>query len=585
MSKIEVMSEDLTNKIAAGEVAQNVANVVKELVENSIDAGSKVIKIELVNAGTKEIKVTDDGSGMDENDAINAFKRHATSKIKKSEDLFFISTLGFRGEALPSIASVSKVVLQTSEGTIGTKVEIHGGKLISNTKSDARKGTIITINDLFYNTPARLKYLKSEQTELANTTSYIEKLALSYPEISFYLSNNDIKIVNTTGSANLLKTIHEIYGINISREMLEIKASNDDYDIYGYVCKPSILKSNKNYMTTIVNGRVVRNLDLQKAIDEAYYTHKPEGKYPVVILKIDTDPTLIDVNIHPTKQDIKFSKMDSLKSLVLESIKKALYEALLIPKVEVKTINQEEIPIKEDYDYNFDINVDIPKINDESKIKVKDILKQEQIDFVPKENNEEIKRLELYPCGLVMGTYIIAQNDEAMYLIDQHAAQERINYERILKALNDKKMMITSLLIPITIELTPSDYLHLMENINVLTNLGFVIEEFGINTIMIKAHPTWLIEGVEEETIKDIIDYVIALPKDFDPIRFNDHISKTAACKMSVKGNTNITMEQASSLLKDLVLCDNPYNCPHGRPTIITFTKYELERMFKRVMN
>jgi DNA mismatch repair protein MutL len=585
MSKIEVMSEDLTNKIAAGEVAQNVANVVKELVENSIDAGSKVIKIELVNAGTKEIKVTDDGSGMDENDAINAFKRHATSKIKKSEDLFFISTLGFRGEALPSIASVSKVVLQTSEGSIGTKVEIHGGKLISNTKSDARKGTIITINDLFYNTPARLKYLKSEQTELANTTSYIEKLALSYPEISFYLSNNDIKIVNTTGSANLLKTIHEIYGINISREMLEIKSSNDDYDIYGYVCKPSILKSNKNYMTTIVNGRVVRNLDLQKAIDEAYYTHKPDGKYPVVILKIDTDPTLIDVNIHPTKQDIKFSKMDSLKSLVLESIKKALYEALLIPKVEVKTINQEEIPIKEDYDYNFDINVDIPRINDESKIKVKDILKQEQIDFVPKENNEEIKRLELYPCGLVMGTYIIAQNDEAMYLIDQHAAQERINYERILKALTDKKMMITSLLIPITIELTPSDYLHLMENINVLTNLGFVIEEFGINTIMIKAHPTWLIEGVEEETIKDIIDYVIALPKDFDPIRFNDHISKTAACKMSVKGNTNITMDQASSLLKDLVLCDNPYNCPHGRPTIITFTKYELERMFKRVMN
>jgi DNA mismatch repair protein MutL len=251
----------------------------------------------------------------------------------------------------------------------------------------------------------------------------------------------------------------------------------------------------------------------------------------------------------------------------------------------LKQLIKKKFPIKEDYDYNFDINVDIPRINDESKIKVKDILKQEQIDFVPKENNEEIKRLELYPCGLVMGTYIIAQNDEAMYLIDQHAAQERINYERILKALTDKKMMITSLLIPITIELTPSDYLHLMENINVLTNLGFVIEEFGINTIMIKAHPTWLIEGVEEETIKDIIDYVIALPKDFDPIRFNDHISKTAACKMSVKGNTNITMDQASSLLKDLVLCDNPYNCPHGRPTIITFTKYELERMFKRVMN
>ena len=589
MSKIRIMDEDLSNKIAAGEVVEHASNVVKELVENSIDAKSKNIKIELVNSGLKEVKITDDGIGMDKVDAENAFKRHATSKIYKLEDLFFINTLGFRGEALPSIASVSKVLLKTSNELEGTSVEINGGKLQCVSKSELRKGTIISVKDLFYNTPARLKYLKSEITELSYITSFVERLSLSYPDISFTLINNDKTLIETSGSGNLLKVIHELFGASVSKNMIKVSASNDDYDLSGYVCKPSVLKSNRNYMITIVNGRIVKNNELNKTINDAYYTYKPDIKYPVVVLKIDTDPTLIDVNIHPTKQDIKFSKMDSLNELVKTTIKKALDSNLLIPKVEVREVKEYNIPIKQEYIYDdgddFVIEETPLIINNDFDKEIKKENTQEQINFKLDEKNEEIKHLELYPCGLVMGTYIVAQNDEAMYLIDQHAAQERINYEKILKALESNQIKTTDLLIPIIIDFTPSDYLKFKENKYVLEDLGFVIEDFGINSVAVKTHPTWLITGYEEENIRRIIEYVIEMPKNFDRIRFNDNISATCACKMSVKGNTSITIEEAESILNMLVMCDNPYNCPHGRPTIITFTKYELERLFKRVMN
>lgn len=571
-NKIKVMSENLANKIAAGEVVERISNVVKELVENSLDAEAKSIKIQLLDSGTKMIKVLDDGTGMNEIDAKNAFLRHATSKIYKEQDLYFINSLGFRGEALPSIASVSKIILSTSQGEKGIKIIINGGNLISEEPSDARLGTIIEVNDLFYNTPARLKYLKSEQTELASTTSYIEKLALSHDDVSFELINNNNTIIKTSGSSNLLKTIHEIYGLEISKNMLEIKGTNNDFDIFGYIGKPLILKSTRNYITTIVNDRVVKNLEINKIINDAYHTYKPDNKFPVVILKIETDPTLIDVNIHPTKQDIKFSKINALEDLIFTSIKNTLYNSLLIPKVEIKTKDKEnEINIKTAY---------------EEKEEVKHEVNDTQVSFNFKEdNNKEIKALELYPCGLVFGTYIVAQNEDSMYLIDQHAAEERINYEKILKSLSSKKVITTDLLIPINIELSPSDYLMFNENKKILETIGFNITDFGINTITIKTHPTWLIEGYELETINKIIELIINIPKDFDILKFNDKLAATAACKESVKGNTNITIEQMESILSKLVLCDNPYNCPHGRPTIITFTRYELEKMFKRVMN
>ena len=591
MNKIHVMSENLANKIAAGEVIERVSSVVKELVENSIDAKSKSIKVDLENSGIKCLTVTDDGIGMERDDAKLAFSRHATSKLLRDDDLFFINTLGFRGEALPSIASVSKVKLKTSTGSVGTEIVIHGGKLISENDSDSRKGTSFEVADLFYNTPARLKYLKSDASELASISMYIEKLALAHPEIKFTLTNNSKTIVSTSGSNNLLKTIFELYGYVVSSNMLSINASNDDYDINGYICKPSILKSNRNHITTIVNGRIVKNVELNKAINDGYYTYKPDIKYPIVILNIETDPTIIDVNIHPTKQDIKFGKLEELNELVTKTIKDTLYKSLLIPKIEVKEVkNDNEIEIKKEINIpkvqEYVVNKDINKLNDE-QVKfdfstIKEVVKEETEEVV--ERNTEIKTLELYPCGLVMGTYIVCENENNMYLVDQHAAQERVNYERYLKYLRSEEINTTDLLIPITIELTPSDYLKFMDRIEVLKNMGFNIEEFGLNTIVVKSHPTWLLVGYEQESIEKLVDLVIN-DYNIDRIRFTDSISKTLACKMSVKGNTRITLEAMQQIIDDLVLCDNPYNCPHGRPTIITFTKYELEKMFKRVMN
>lgn len=584
MSNIRVMSENLANKIAAGEVVEKCSSIVKELVENSIDAQSSIIKISLTEGGLKEITVMDNGVGMDKDDAIMAFQRHATSKLYKDDDLFFINTLGFRGEALPSIASVSEVLLKTCQQDIGTLIHIKGGNLIENDMCEAREGTSISITNLFYNTPARLKYLKSENTELGNCISLIERLALSHPKISFILTNNEKEILKTTGSGNLHKTIHELYGLNVSSNMLEIKNSNDDFDIYGYACKPQILKSNRNHMITIVNDRVVRNNDLNKAINDAYYTYKPDTKYPIVVLLINTDPTLVDVNIHPTKQDIKMSKINELTDLILETIKKALYKSLLIPDAiiheeynEVKTnfiekINDESINLNEpsgSYQTSLDFSYQTTNINE-----TKEII-----------NNEEMKKLVLYPVGLALGTYIIAENEEGIYLIDQHAAQERVNYERYLQALIEKEVSTISTLFPIKIEYSTSEYLKLKENNEFIENLGFKIEDFGINTILVKSHPSWLKEGYEEESIRKIFDLIIQNGEKFDRVKYNEHIAITLACKMSIKANMHISNEAIEELLKELVLCDNPYNCPHGRPTIIKFKIYELEKMFKRVMN
>lgn len=589
MSKIKVMSENLANKIAAGEVVEKCASVVKELVENSIDAGSDNIKIELKDGGLKEIKIIDNGSGMEHEDALLSFQRHATSKLTREDDLFFINTLGFRGEALPSIASVSEVDLITCATEVGTHIHIKGGKLITDEPSDARKGTVITISNLFYNTPARLKYLKSEQYELSNTVSFIEKLAFSYPAIKFELTNNGKTLVKTSGSNNLHKVIHEIYGLNVSSNMMYVKGSTDDYEMEGYICKPEILKSNRNHMITIVNGRIVKNFDLNRAINDAYYTYKPDIKFPIVVLKFETDPTLIDVNIHPTKQDIKLSKIDELYNMIVDTIKNKLYQELLIPKA-IKEEPTTEISLPTTMIKNEIVESKIEKEEKPEIIQTEfDLsINEEQTDYEePKELiiNKELKKLVLYPVGLALGTYIIAQNEEGVYMIDQHAAQERINYEKYLKALKEEKTTTVAPLFPINIELNSSDFITVQENQSVLTDMGFVIEEFGYNTLTIKEHPTWLKEGYEEESIHKIIDSIISIGDRFDRVKFNEHIAITLACKMSIKANTRISTEAMEEILNELVETDNPYNCPHGRPTIIKFTIYDIEKMFKRAMN
>ena len=582
MSVIKQMDEILANKISAGEVVERCASVVKELVENSIDAKSTEIKIDLIEAGTKQIKVIDNGIGMDNIDAVMAFNRHATSKIKTEDDLYNINTLGFRGEALASIASVSEVTLKTCKDEIGTKVEINGGKLISVENSDARIGTEIIVANLFYNTPARLKHLKSLYTELASITDYVNKIALSHPEIKFVLINNNNVLLNTDGSNNLLKTIKSIYGIEVAKKMLDIDAEDNDYHITGYVSLPEVHRSSRNNMITLVNGRVVRNMEVNKIINDSYHSYKPDTRYPITVINIELDPSLIDVNIHPTKMDVKFSKLEELLELIYKTIRNRIKPVNLIPHIE------EEIEYeKPQYVYNNNFVNSELKVEEEPKKYEPITLKFEQT-----ENFEEVKEEaekyykepfpELSYVGVVHGTYIICQNDKGMYMIDQHAAKERVNYEKYKKLLGNPSNESTSLLFPITIELPVNEYITLRENFSILENMNFEIEEFGINSVIIKRHPTWLPRGYEEESIRKIIETVISYENKFDLEKFNEAVATMMSCKLAIKANEFVSEEEIEELLNSLKQCDNPFNCPHGRPTIIFHSNYDLEKMFKR---
>ncbi len=583
MAKIKVMDELLANKIAAGEVVERCASVVKELVENSIDAGSSEIKIDLLEAGTVQIKVTDNGSGMDKEDAVMAFGRHATSKLKNEDDLFHIMTLGFRGEALASIASVSEVNLKTCVQDIGTEVIIHGGKMVSVEPCEARKGTIMTIDHLFYNTPARLKHMKSLYTELASITDYVNKIALSHPEIKFVLTNNNTTLLNTDGSNNLLKTISAVYGMDIARKMVEVNIEDSDYTITGYMSLPEIHRSSRNGMVTIVNGRVVRNMDLNRVINDSYHSYKPDNRYPIVVFNIEVDPTLVDVNVHPTKMDIKFSKMEELQTLMTQMIQKQLKSRSLIPHIEVEQETIEEKPVYQEQTLDFSRVAET-----EDYIVIEDDVKENIPLFEPKENKEEVIEEssnhlpELYPVGLVHGTYIICQNEKGMYMIDQHAAKERINYETFKRRLGNPNQESTPLLFPMTFEFSNQEFIILKENFEILRNMNFEVDEFGLNSIIVKAHPTWLPKGYEKDATFKIMETLLEVEKDFSIEKFNEKIATMMACKLAIKANENITELEMEQLIQDLRNCENPYNCPHGRPTIIFYSNYDLEKLFKR---
>lgn len=585
MSSIKVMNEILANKINAGEVVEKCVSIVKELVENSIDAGSDDIKIYLKESGLKEIKVIDNGIGMDKEDAILAFQRHATSKLLKEDDLFNINTLGFRGEALPSIAVISEVVLKTTKDNVSTLIHIKGGKLLENTSCEARSGTTITVSNIFYNTPARLKYLKSPYSELANIVDYINKIALSYPNIKFKLVNDDKELLNTDGSSNLLKVIKEIFGLDVAKRMIYIKDENEDYEIDGYISLPEVTRRTKNNMITLVNGRVIKNYELNNTINDAYHTFKEDSRYPIVVLNIKADPVLLDVNIHPTKLDVKFSNFENLTELITKSITSALKTKLLIPKIEAK--EKISVPTYEEIKLDFNNTIEEEqqeyKKNLENYINGNDILKKEIAEETVVEqikNNEKLE--ELYPIGIALGTYIICENDKGIYLIDQHAAKERINYEKYKYILTHPKQDSISLLIPIILEYPLNEYIIIKENIDFIRSLNIEIEDFGSNSFRITAHPTWLPSGFEEEAIKKILDLIINKEKDFSIEKFNDRLAMTVSCKMSKKANTYSSISEMENLIKDLKKCNNPYHCPHGRPTIIHYSIYELEKLFKR---
>lgn len=585
MGKIKVMSESLSNKIAAGEVVEKVSSVVKELVENSIDAGSNLIEVSLVDAGIKEIKVIDNGKGMDKEDALLCFSPHATSKIRNENDLFFINTLGFRGEALPSIASVSDVFLDTSNRSDSTLVHIKGGKLESNEVGTVSNGTKIIVRDLFFNTPARLKFLKSYYTELNGVVSLIEKLSLSHPNISFKLSSDNKELIKTSGSNDLLKTIYEIYGYNVSKNMVYIEGHNDDYDINGYVSNINITKSTKKDMITLVNGRIVNNSYVNRIIKDAYHTYLAVDKYPIVVINILVDPTIVDVNIHPTKQDIKFGKMETLEELLFSLIRDKLMNINNIFKAYDET--KYEVSNSEEYVLNDNLVVkeeyDKPVI-EESKMCFN--MNEESSGYETVIDTLEVKSEKpslLHPIGLAMGTYLFATDEECVYMIDIHAANERINYEKLLNALKESVVHKTSMLFPITIEFTKNEFMTIMEKKEFITNLGISFDEFGVNTIRVYEHPTYFREGYEEESLRRVFDLIVSIDKDFDRVKFNEQLAINLSCKMSVKANTFIGSLEQETLLKRLFECEFPYTCPHGRPTIIKYTKYELEKLFKRV--
>lgn len=599
MSKIQIMDEVLANKIAAGEVVEKCMNVVKELVENAIDAKATSIKIELMDSGVKEIKVTDDGIGMDREDAVLAFSRHATSKVKNENDLFHIGSLGFRGEALPSIASVSNVTLNTNNGVVGTEVEIHGGKLIAVNPSELAKGTSILVRDLFYNTPVRLKYLKSLYTELAYSTEYVNKMALSYPEIRFVLTNNDKVLLKTDGSGRLLKVINDIYGLSVTKKMIEIKNENEDYQISGYISYPELQKSNKNAITLLVNGRVIRNLDIIRYITDSYHTYIPQDRYPIVVMKIDVDPILVDVNVHPTKMDIKFSKMDTLKDLITKTITSKLESLTLIPDAILETtVDENRTRISTVYTpdrfQEFDENKKEEEFQEFEKMTLTFETQEETTPYQKnsiEDNNPtsvttEVKKeriKKMYPVGLVHGTYIIAENEDGMYIIDQHAANERVNYEYYLREMSNPKPITMDLLVPITLELTSNEYIILKEHFDILDQLGIGYEEFGFQTLLIRSVPVWLTKSNIEVALRKIFD-IITVREDFRLDCYLDHIAATVACKASIKANDHIELSSMEVLLERLRSCENPFTCPHGRPTIITYSKYDLEKLFKRSM-
>ena len=588
------MSELLANKIAAGEVVEKCVSIVKELVENAIDAKATEIKIELKEAGIREIKVIDNGIGMDKNDALLAFQRHATSKLYNADDLFHISSLGFRGEALPSIASVSEVVLKTCQNEEGTLIHIKGGHLLENTKAEERTGTSITVSNLFYNTPARLKHLSSIYSELAAITDYVNKMALSYNKVKFLFINDEKELLNTDGSGNLLKVIKAIYGIDITKKMLPVKASNEDYTIEGYISMPEMNRASRNYMTTIVNGRVIKNAALNKIINDSYGNFKEDTRYPITVLIITTDPSLIDVNVHPSKLDINFGNFEDLKDLIHQMITTTIQKKLLIPKIEPKkeetgtnyqnlSLYLERNRVKEDSDNEYKNRLsDLINFREIDNPELETLTQVENNTYIEEVSSEKDKLPELYPVGLALGTYIVCENEKGVYLIDQHAAQERINYEKYSYLLSHPSKNSIDTLIPIIIELPMNEFLIIKKNIHILEELNIQIEEFGTSSFRVTSHPTWFPKNNAEGILKNIMEQIIKEENHFNLAKFRDHLAATIACKASVKANTRITKEDMESIISQLRSCNNPFNCPHGRPTIIEFTIYELEKMFKR---
>lgn len=620
------MDPILANKIAAGEVVERPASVVKELVENAIDAGAHQIEIHLVDSGIQSIHIIDDGSGMSHEDAELAFLRHATSKIQTDMDLFRIQSLGFRGEALPAIASVSRVVMKT--GTDNTKpgleLELHGGKKIRE-NSTTIVGTQLKVSDLFYNTPARLNYLKSLQAELALVTDFVQKIAIAYSSVSFTYTNNGMELLKTRGDGNIKTILSKIFGIKIGESLVRFTGRSTDFEIEGYFARPEHQRYNRNGIYLIVNGRIIRNYSIIKSIVEAFHTYMPDGKYPICYIAITLDPMLLDVNVHPTKQEVRITQERDLAELITRTIREALMEATKPADLSevFETFNQitsdsdesrseatfetsKQLPFykntltsaeKEGITMLFQDTfkekntaetnlpqspapIDTTKISFDQEA---DTPKTEQIQLDDTTLTHISKKLPtMQIIGQYNGTYIMAQNEDGMYIIDQHAAAERIKYEKYLKQMGDRTFHYQQLTTPILIDLTQGEQQKLEQWREVLEAVGIIYRSFSETSVAIDELPTWIESHKQDGYLRMIFDWLSE----------NGHITREQiieaaaimlSCRLSIKANHALTLYEMQSIIDQLELCDNPFTCPHGRPTIILKRLYDFEKWFKRV--
>lgn len=650
MAKIHILDEHIANQIAAGEVVERPASVVKELVENAIDAGSTKIVVTVEEGGLQSIRVTDNGSGIDPEDCETAFYRHATSKIMHGRDLFHITSLGFRGEALASIAAVSKVELMTSSGDdgLGSRLVIEGGKLIVHEDTASSRGTDFVVKELFYNTPARLKYMKTIQTELGHISDYVYRIALSHPSIGITLRHNDNTLLQTLGNGDLLQVIAAIYGTQAAKAMLPIQAEDMDFSIQGFISRPEWTRSNRNAISTIVNGRYIRSYGLNQAILRAYHTLLPINRYPMGILSLNMHPSLVDVNVHPAKLEVRFSKEAELYPFVEQAVHAVLRQEVLIPQPVKHNIgNSDSSFIQEQFRFSKAPTAsDLADSSDPNDSNNKNKPEQGSLNYMKEsKESEEIKAgvntrsdgnnavreyntqgyyangttggfsapsyrnsqsvnpaitqelfaqasrgiseippfPELTLIGQHHGTYLIAQNEKGLYLIDQHAAHERINYEFYYEQFGSPADASQELLLPITLEFTPSESEQLKQKLNWFEQVGVYLEHFGGQTFLVRSHPYWFPKGDEQGIIEEMAEWVLS-ERTIDLAKLREKSSVLCSCKASIKANQNLTNLESDTLLERLAACKQPYTCPHGRPIVVSFSTYDLEKLFKRVM-
>lgn len=630
--QISVLDQNTIDKIAAGEVVERPASVVKELVENAIDAGASAVTVEIKEGGISFIRITDNGSGIEKEQVPLAFLRHATSKIQGVDDLLRISSLGFRGEALSSIAAVSQVELITKphEQLIGVRYLIEGGQEKGMEEIGAPDGTTFLIRNLFYNTPARAKFLKTPTTEAGYISSFIEQLALSHPHISFkYMQNGQTKL-HTSGNNNLKEVIYQIYGRDITKELIEIHTSDasGDFQIHGFIGKPVISRGNRNFENYYVNGRYVKSKIIMKAIEDAYHTFMMQHKYPFTSLYLTINGEDVDINVHPTKMEVRFSHQEQVYKNVYQAVLDGLSHRELIPVVTIKEPDlkseKDTLPNKprqpihtpEPFENKRRILEQTQKIPVQEtpipkapiretpvyhKSAKKDNTPQEKVPVInedpQKKTEQKPEQMKLFDgillspdakkhhkiIGQVFDTYWLVQMEDKLYIIDQHAAHEKVLYERIVKEMKNRKVTSQLLSPPLIISLNLQECDKLNTYMHVFTSLGFEIEVFGGQEYSIRAVPQNLYGLTQEDFFIEILDQLEETPIAKAPDVLSDRMA-TMACKAAVKGNQKLSSQEAIALIDELLTLDNPYNCPHGRPTIISMTKYELEKKFKRIV-